>query len=118
MLLLSNLVLNLGSSQATCRKSSKPQIKLGIGQDKFSYFKIGWTSYKRFCGITDEIEIRDQLRAACHEDLRRNLFSCFGSKMDTPTERQFLDEIEKLAVLFQNLRWSNFSTWSRTERSQ
>ena len=83
-------------------KVPRPQIKLGIGQDEFSYFKNGWISYKRSCGITDETETRDQLRAACQEDLRRNLFSCLGSKLDTLTEQQLLEEIEKLAVLQQN----------------
>ena len=90
------------SAKPRAEKVPRPQIKLGIGQDEFSYFKNGWTSYKRSCGITDETEIRDQLRAACHEDLRRNLFSCLGSKLDTLTEQQLLDEIEKLAVLSQN----------------
>ena len=83
-------------------KVPRPQIKPGIGQDEFSYFKDEWTSYKRSCGITDETETRDQLRAACSEDLRRNLFNCLGSKLKTLTEQHMMDEIQKLAVLAQN----------------
>ena len=83
-------------------KVPRPQIKLGIGQDEFSYFKNRWLSYKRSCGITDETETRDQLFVACHKDLKRNLFSCLGSKLETLTEQQMLAEIEKLAVLPQN----------------
>ena len=90
------------STKPRAEKVPRPQIKLGIGQDEFSYFKNGWTSYKRSCGITDETEIRDQLLAACNEELRRDLFSCLGSKLETLTEQQMLDEIEKLAVLSQN----------------
>ena len=90
------------SAKPRAEKVPRPQIKLGIGQDEFSYFKNKWTSYKRSCGITDETEIRDQLRWACHEDLHRDLFSCLGSKLETLTEQQMLDEIEKLAVLSQN----------------
>ena len=60
-------------------KVPRPQIKLGIGQDDFSYFKNRWTSYKRSCAITDETETRDQILPACNEDLRRDLFSCLGS---------------------------------------
>ena len=67
-------------------KVPRPQIKMGIGQDEFSYFKKRWISYKRSCGITDETETRDQLRSACHEDLKRDLFSCLGSKLETLTE--------------------------------
>merc|ERR1712030_287381 len=81
---------------------SWPQIKLGVSQDEFSYFKDEWTSYKRSCGITDETETRDQLRAECNEELRRNLFNCLGSKLKTLTEQQMMDEIQKLAVLAQN----------------
>ena len=83
-------------------KVPRPQIKLGIGQDEFSYFKNRWISYKRSCGITDETETRDQLRSACNEDLNRGLYNCLGSKLETLTEQQMLDEIEKFAVESQN----------------
>ena len=50
----------------------------------------------------DETEVRDQLRSACHEDLNRCLYNCLGTKMESLTEQQMLDQIEKLAVLAQN----------------
>merc|ERR1712208_50297 len=90
------------SAKPRAEKVHRPQIKMGIGQDEFSYFKNRWISYKRSCGITDETETRDQLRSACHEDLNRGLFSCLGSTLESLTEQQMLDEIEKLAVLSQN----------------
>ena len=74
-------------------KVPRPHIKLGIGQDDFSYFKNRWISYKRSCAITDETETRDQLRSACHEDLNRGLYNCLGSKLESLTEQQMLDEI-------------------------
>ena len=64
--------------------------------------KNRWLSYKRSYGITDETETRDQLRSACHEDLNRGLYNCLGSRLESLTEQQMLDEIEKLAVLAQN----------------
>ena len=91
-----------GQAKPRAEKVARPQIKLGVGQDEFSYFKDEWTSYKRSCGITDETETRDQLRAACSEYLRRNLFNCLGSKLKTLTEQHMMDEIQKLAVLAQN----------------
>ena len=90
------------SVKPRAEKVPRPKIKLGVSQDEFSYFQDEWTSYKRSCDITDETETRDQLRAACSEDLRRNLFNCLGSKLKTLTEQQMMDEIEKLAVLSQN----------------
>ena len=46
-----------GHAKPRAEKVPRPQIKLGIGQDEFSYFKDEWTSYKRSCGITDETGI-------------------------------------------------------------
>ena len=75
------------SVKPRAEKVPRPQIKLGIGQDEFSYFKNEWISYKRSCGITDETETRDQLHSACHEGLKRNLFCCLGSKLESLTEQ-------------------------------
>ena len=91
-----------GQAKPRAEKVPRPQIKLGVSQDEFSYFQDEWTSYKRSCDIRDETETRDQLRAACNEDLRRNLFNCLGSKLKTLTEQQMMDEIQQLAVLAQN----------------
>ena len=75
---------------------------MGIGQDEFSYFKDRWTSYKRSCWLTEEQEIKSQLRAACHEDLQKDLYSSLGTKLNSLTEQQLLTQIESLAVLSQN----------------
>ena len=61
-----------------------------------------WSSYKRSCGITDEQELRDQLRACCHEDLKKDLYSLLGTGWNTLTEQQLLEKIENIAVLAQN----------------
>merc|ERR1712030_126200 len=83
-------------------KIPRPQIELGVSQNDFLFFEDEWASYKRSCEIRDETEMRDQLQAACSEDLRRNLLNCLGSKLKTLTEQQMMDEIQKLAVLAQN----------------
>ena len=50
-----------GQAKPRAEKVPRPQIKLGVSQDEFSYFQDEWTSYKRSCGITNETEITDQL---------------------------------------------------------
>ena len=90
------------STKPRVEKVPRPQIKLGVSQDEFTYFQAEWKSYKRSCGITDEVETRDQLRAACNEELRRNLHNCLGTKLENLTEQQLMDEIQKTAVLAQN----------------
>ena len=52
--------------------------------------------------INGPVAIQTRLRAACNEDLRRNLYNYLGSKLKTLTEQQMMDEIQKLAVLAQN----------------
>ena len=81
--------------------STKPRVE-APNQDEFTYFQAEWKSYKRSCGITDEVETRDQLWAACNEELRRNLHNCLGTKLENLTEQQLMDEIQKTAVLAQN----------------
>ena len=41
-------------------------------------------------------------RSACHKDLNRGLYNCLGTKLESLTEQQMLDEIENLVVLAQN----------------
>ena len=90
-----------GQAKPRPEKVPRPQIKLVVSQDEFTYFQAEWKSYKRSCGITDEVETRDQLRAACNEELRRNLHNCLGTKFENLTEQQLMDEIQKTAVLAQ-----------------
>ena len=83
-------------------KVPRPVVKMGIGLEEFSFFQRRWQAYKRSCNLTDAKEIRDQLLSACHDDLARDLNSCFGSNAENFTKVQLLAEIEKLAVLAQN----------------
>ena len=52
--------------------------------------------------MTDTAEIRDQLVAACDEDLARDLHRSMGTKLDTATEAELLLEIENFCVIPQN----------------
>ena len=82
-----------GKSRA--EKIPRPKIKFGIGGDEFLFFKGRWEGYKRAGKLTDTGEIRDQLVAACDEDLARDLHRSMGSKLDTATEVELLLEIEQ-----------------------
>ena len=50
----------------------------------------------------DDQEIRDQLRACCHEDLKKDLYSLLGTGWNPLTEKQLLEKIEIIGVLAQN----------------
>ena len=83
-------------------KVPRPVIKMQIGQDDFEFFKSLWTGYKRASNLTNDVDIRDQLLAACDTDLRRDLHRSMGSALDTAMEKAVLKEIEQLAVLSQS----------------
>ena len=89
-----------GKSRA--EKIPRPKMKFGIGGDQFLFFKGRWEGYKPAGKLTDATEIRDQLVAACDEDLARDLNRSMGSKLDTATEVELLLEIEKLCMIPQN----------------
>ena len=54
-----------GSQKRRAEKASRPTIKMGSSEDDFIFFKCLFESYKRFCQLTDDTEIRDQLLACC-----------------------------------------------------
>ena len=49
-------------------------------------------------GLESEQEIRDQLTNCCSDELVRDLFRSLGSSLQTKTEQELIDEMEKLAV--------------------
>ena len=95
---------NTTVTPATAAESSKlekvprPQIKLGISQDAFQFFKSRWRQYVRSCKITDADVLRDQLTACCSHDLMVDLHRSLGTRMEEVDEQTLLSEIENLAV--------------------
>ena len=88
-----------GSQKRRAEKVSRPTIKMGSSEDDFIFFKCLFESYKRFCQLTDDTEIRDQLLACCETDLRRDLHIYLGTGVDTKSEVKLLAEIKKIAVI-------------------
>ena len=83
-------------------KLPRPNVKKGVGEDKFLIFKDLWSRYKRSTGLLDEAMIRDQLLACCSEDLYEDLHNLHGSALDSKTEDELIRELRKLAVVAQN----------------
>ena len=83
-------------------KVPRPVVKMDMGEDDYLYFESRWESYKRATGLKDAQLIRDQLLAACSEDLSRDLFRLVGSAIQLLTEEKLLKKIKELAVRPQN----------------
>ena len=74
-------------------KVPRPVVKMDMGEDDYLYFESRWKSYKRATGLKEEQLIRDQLLAACSEDLSRDLFRLVGTSIQLLTEDQLLTRI-------------------------
>ena len=83
-------------------KVPRPVVKMDMGEDDYLYFESKWQSYKRATGLNEAQLIRDQLLAACTDDLSRDLFRLVGSTLQQLTENQLLKRIKELAVQPQN----------------
>ena len=62
-------------------KVPRPVVKMDMGEDDYLYFESKWQSYKRATGLNEAQLIRDQLLAACTDDLSRDLFRLAGSSL-------------------------------------
>ena len=88
-----------GNQRRRAEKVNRPTIKMGSSEDDFIFFKCLFESYKRFCQLTDDTEIRDQLLACCETDLRTDLHRYLGTGVDIKSEVKLLAEIKKIAVI-------------------
>ena len=102
-----HVALNHTSSESTgsivkAEKVRRPTVKMEMGEDDFLFFIDRWDSYKRATGLTDAQQVRDQLLAACSDDLSRDLFRLVGTSLRELKEEDLLKKIKQLAVKPQN----------------
>ena len=89
-------------SNNKCKKPDRPEVSLDITESQYAFFKEEWRIYKTRCGLQPE-EITLELRAACTTELRRSLFDFIGiDALNSATEDNLLDHIEKVAVKAKN----------------
>ena len=89
-------------NRSKAEKVPRPQLKLGIGQDEYLFFKSRWEAYKRSCHLVEIAMIRDQLVSCCDQDLMMDLHRSLGSSIANATEVVIMKEMEKLAVVQQS----------------
>ena len=81
------------------KKPNPPTIGLSSNENQWAFFIDEWDEYKRRCKLDTPEDVRSELRAACSEDLRRELFDFVGGPtLKTIGEKDLLEKIKTLAV--------------------
>ena len=90
---------NNGQSLYRSKKPDRPVINNGIDDREWAFFIHTWTTYKTMINAVDIAFIRNELHAACSEEVRKLLFEFHGpTELDNCTEAELLQHIKSVAV--------------------
>ena len=80
-------------------KPARPVIEADCTDNKWVIFKDAWTRYKQMTRLTEQAEIRNELRSACTGAVNELLFNFVGpDQLDRATEEELLNHIRSVAV--------------------
>ena len=93
---------NTGERTGSSVKSAKPvrpSIDIETTEGEWAIFEDNWQRFKRMSKLTDIVDIRDNLRQCCTDQLNKRLFDIKGSSaLNNSTEDQLLGWIKDIAV--------------------
>ena len=75
-----------------------PVLRGGCSQEEFQAFTLQWNLYAKYHNGMDVRELRQQLLNCVDGHLEATMYDTLGSKVDTLSETDLLEELEKLAV--------------------
>ena len=77
----------------------RPSVGLDISESQWALFIDSWNRYKNICRLTEPNVIRNELRAACTDEVNRLLFELIGPEsLNTATENYMLQQIRLITV--------------------
>lgn len=80
-------------------KPARPVIHAGQTDNQWLLFLDSWGRYKELANLAKPERIRNELRAACSDDVNELLFELYGpQQLNNMTEDQLLEAIHKVAV--------------------
>ena len=80
-------------------KPARPVIHAGQSDNQWLLFLDSWGRYKELANLTKPERIRNELRAACSDDVNELLFELYGpQQLNNMTEDQLVEAINKVAV--------------------
>ena len=80
-------------------KPTKPVVNAGQKDSQWLLFLDSWKRYKNLANLSNPERVRNELRAACADDVNELLFELHGpQQLDSMTEDELLAAIHKVAV--------------------
>ena len=80
-------------------KPTKPVVNAGQTDSQWLLFLDSWKRYKNLANLSNPERVRNELRAACADDVNELLFELHGpQQLDSMTEDELLAAIHKVAV--------------------
>ena len=98
--LLQRLSTNTGGTGASKSvKPVRPSVDVETAEGEWSIFLDQWARFKRMASLATRLEINDNLRQCCSDQLNRRLFDIRGaSALNNATEAELTSWIKELAV--------------------
>ena len=100
--LLGRLSGGAGDADVNASKSVKPvrpSIDIETTEGEWAIFEDQWARFKRMAKLTTTVDIRDNLRQCCADQLNKRLFDIRGSAaLDNASEDELLKWIKEIAV--------------------
>ena len=82
------------------KRPERPTISTDSSDNEWQIFIDSWGRYKEMADITEDAEIRNELRATCTSDVNSMLFNLVGAqKLKTATEDELLRFIKSVSVV-------------------
>ena len=80
-------------------KPERPSIDIDLTEGEWAIFEDRWSRFKRMANLTQDVEIRDNLRQCCATQLNKRLFDVKGvATLNNATEVNLLQWIKDIAV--------------------
>ena len=80
-------------------KPDRPTINAGLSDNQWLLFIDSWGRYKELANLCKPERIRNELRAACSDEVNELLFELYGpQQLNVMAEKDLLAAIQKVAV--------------------
>lgn len=80
-------------------KPVRPTIEADSSDNNWIIFEDSWSRYKQMANLTDQVNIRNELRSTCSSKVNEMLFNFVGPEaLNTSTEEDLLKYIKSVAV--------------------
>ena len=90
---------NAGEHASKSVKPVRPSVDIETTEGEWAIFDDQWSRFKRMAKLTAIVDIRDNLRQCCTDQLNKRLFDIRGSgALDNASEVELLAWIKEIAV--------------------